>query len=164
MTLTDIIDAVLIGGLAGASALAAMTFGAIAGRSFARRYRWRGWRKLPERRPPAQAPPRFRLKTAPLEIACDVCGHVTTLQMEIEGPFDGSPAPSAPMNIPPGESRGFEIGATLEPTRDPMPLGERLLAEKRKLMARLDKTTETEARRRVLTRVAAIDRELGRFN
>src|SRR4051794_2720092 len=102
MTLTDFVLITLI----------SLPFGALG----AAAWRWIERRWLTKPTPPK---PPMRLKTAPLEIACPVCGKVTTLQMEIEGPFDGSPAPSAPMNIPPGESRGFEIGATLE--ADPFP-------------------------------------------
>lgn len=154
MTLTDFVLITLISLPCGA-------LGAAIWRIIARR-----WLTRPT--PPA-AP--MRLKTAPLEIACPVCGKVTVLQMEIEGPFDGSPAPAAPMNIPPGESRSFEIGASLETAPFPMPdksmpLGQRLIKERATLATRLDAlpADDTEKREAYQRRIAAVDERLRRFH
>jgi hypothetical protein len=146
MTGTEVLEALAIGSIAGTASSAAVLFGTIAGRAFAARYRWVGF--WPERRQPPPTPdagpvlPAFDLP--PINLRCPHCGEEYTIQI----------------------SGGAEV-----PDPSGMPLGERLQAERRELMRRLEAAKKglpgsagLETRERYEQRIAAIDRELRRFN
>jgi hypothetical protein len=153
MTGTEVLEALALGSIAGAASSAAVLFGTIAGRAFAARYRWVGF--WPERRqrpptPDAGPFPAGKLRMNAIPMKCPECGAAFGADIEIEGPFPESNDPAAL------EAAG-------------MPLGERLVAEKRELLARLerpfpDTLDAARFRARIETRIAAIDRELRRFN
>jgi hypothetical protein len=76
------------------------------------------WRRhLNLRRGAARKPPPMKLSTGPVELVCLQCGLASKFAFEIEGPFDGTPDPQPPLNVPPGARVGFEIGARFDPSK-----------------------------------------------
>jgi hypothetical protein len=105
ITLADALAATLLGGLAGASAAAALTLVLLAGRAFARRY-------LVWRAPPPPEPVHI---SGVVNIECPHCGGPIGAEIGIEGPFPPGEAP--PPAKPLGE-RLLREKAALQARRD----------------------------------------------